>query len=352
MILGMILSGMVCFGQGKVVFDATSVYIGSRKANAGAQEVTYVFTNRSDSPIQITGIQAGEGCRSLGNSRGPVAPGKRGFISFLFTPPVKVGRYISTSVVYFNGDLKKGTELFISGEILPPEKTLADDYPYLSGDLRFKTPTLDLGAFLNTAKVERSFPVMNAAAIPVKYYISASQMHTDAYLMPDILHPGETGSLHIVYNADKKTGYGPVTDTLRLLPDKEGMAPVEVVLEMNLQEDFSRLNTAQVNEAPKVYFTLTNHEFGAVKAGSQVSHTFFIKNSGKRQLFIRNVVSSSPQLDYEMETNRVRFRQEVPIKVIYNALDKSGPFMETLTLICNDPKRPEINVYVQGAVIP
>lgn len=337
--------------QPKVRFDARSNYVGSFKPGAGSIESTFVFTNKESEVIQISGIHNGNAVRVLGSSRGPVRPGGRGFISLRFQLPETSGRFMETITVYFDPKLEHGIDLIINGEMLPPEKTLADDFPFLIGDIRLKSPSLDLGRFLNSEKVNREFVVLNAGNVPLDYRISGSIMHMDAYFTPAIIHPGETARLFISYNAARKTGFGPLHDTLVMFSNMSDETPLRIPLEVYLEEDFSKLKQDQIDVAPKVSFTNTNHEFGAVTAGTQVVHTFYIKNRGKRQLQIRNVVSSSPYLDFELGSTRVRFQQEVELKVSYNAIDKPGPFLEKLTLICNDPSRPEINVYVQGAVI-
>jgi hypothetical protein len=334
-----------------VVFDARTIYLGSVKPGAGQHELSFVFTNKSDAEVQVSGVETVQGCRVLGTTRGMIKPGARGFISLLYTPPASPGRFMQAIPVYFDGSLKERYELIITGEVLPREQTPADDFPYQVGELRLKTASLDLGRFRNNEKVTREFKVYNAGKAPMKWRVDPVRTHMDAWFAPHTINPGEEAGMTVVYNASRKGGYGPVTDTLRFYSDVEGVEPIEILLRAYLDEDFTRLKADQLDEAPKVSFTNTSHDFGAVRTDSEVSHTFEIRNKGKRQLMVRKVVSSSPYLQYELENYRIRFNQNVKLKVSYSAVDKPGPFMEQITLICNDPDRPEVNVYVQGAVV-
>ncbi len=46
------------------------------------------------------------------------------------------------------------------------------------------------------------------------------------------------------------------------------------------------------NNDPKIVIDKTEHNFGEVKKGENVSHTFVFKNEGKADLLIRNVAPS------------------------------------------------------------
>ncbi|MBE0642316.1 MAG: DUF1573 domain-containing protein [Bacteroidales bacterium] len=346
-----LIMGFQVMAQSRVAFDARTVYLGSVKPGSGPFELSFVFTNKGDAELQVSGVETTQGCRILGTSRGLIKPGARGFISLLYSPPASPGRFMQAIPVYFDGVLKERYELVVTGEVLPREKTPADDFPFLVGDLRLKTGSLDLCRFRNNEKVTREFRVFNAGKSPMKWRIDPARPHMDAWITPQSLDPGMEAVLTVVYNASRKGGFGPLSDTLRLYSEAEGIEPLEIMLKAYLDEDFSRLKPDQLAEAPKVSFTNTSHDFGAVQTDSEVSHTFEIRNKGKRQLLVRKVVSSSPYLSYELENTRIRFHQAVKLKVLYSAVDKPGPFMEQLTLICNDPDRPEVNVYVQGAVV-
>ncbi len=349
--LGLLLVSLSLSAQQKVVFDGRTAYLGSVKPGSGPYELSFMFTNKGNAEVQVSGVESAAGCRVLGTSRGKVKPGSRGFISLQYTPPLEAGRFMQTITAFFDGALREKFDLIITGEVLPREKTPADDFPFMIGELRMKSASLDLGRFRNSEKVTREFKVLNAGRAPMRWRVDPTRGHMDAWISPQQLEPGQEGVLTIVYNALRKPGFGPVPDTLRFYSEIEGVEPLEIKLSLYLEEDFTRLKADQLADAPKVSFTNTSHDFGAVKTATEVSHTFEIRNKGKRQLMVRKVVTSSPYLQYELENTRIRFNQTVSLKVSYSAVDKPGPFMEKLTLICNDPDRPEVNVYVQGAVI-
>ncbi len=92
------------------------------------------------------------------------------------------------------------------------------------------------------------------------------------------------------------------------------------------------------------------HDFGEVWAGVQVRHPFPIENTGDQTL---RVLEAKPQCACSVAENYTR---EIPpgvtgtIPFLLDTSSKSGPVRESLIIKTNDPKAPNMQLWMKGVV--
>ncbi len=92
------------------------------------------------------------------------------------------------------------------------------------------------------------------------------------------------------------------------------------------------------------------HDFGEVWAGTQVRHPFPFENVGNQTLMI---LEAKPQCSCSVAENYTR---EIPpgvtgtIPFLLDTVSKSGAVRESLTIKTNDPLRPNMQLWMKGAV--
>ena len=67
---------------------------------------------------------------------------------------------------------------------------------------------------------------------------------------------------------------------------------IALILSAALMATAQEAKPAQGSSEPKLVIDSTNFDFGTVKSGSFVTHTFKIKNDGAADLVIKNVAPS------------------------------------------------------------
>lgn len=332
-------------------FDATTQYAGGRNPGESSIEFTYMFTNIGQVPVQVSGVNPCQRCEVVTMSRGIVRPGGRGFVAIRYKLPPNPGRFMETFQVYMNNEIHKPVKLSFNGELLPAPREKVQVYAYCYGDVCVSDERLDVGRGLNTSLISKEFTFMNGGNSPLE--LSGPPLHD--YLVADVypspLMPGEKGTLKVTYRAAQRHAFGPLKDTLTLYSRSDEIPPIEIPLSVYIDEDFSKLKPDQVTVSPQVSFSETRRDIGAIKRGEETQCTFEIRNKGRRQLIIRNIFATSPMIQVEMPNRVLRQGQTGEIKVFITATAPKGQFMETITIICNDPKRPEANLYVQGVIL-
>lgn len=119
-----------------------------------------------------------------------------------------------------------------------------------------------------------------------------------------------------------------------------------------VKEDFSSLTNEERRDAPAVYIVDSLYNFGKIKAGEPVVWKFHIKNTGKKDLIIRNITTSCGCTVAKLESRVIRPGQSGPMEVAFRTSGRSGRQHKTITLTTNDYRRPHYSLVMEGEVIP
>jgi len=110
---------------------------------------------------------------------------------------------------------------------------------------------------------------------------------------------------------------------------------------------------APVDEnAPKIEFAETTHEFGVISDEKEVQTEFKFKNNGKTRLDISNVQGSCGCTVPALEKKSYEPGEEGSIKVIYNPHNRRGKQHTNVTVTSNDPAKSQVILSVQSEVKP
>jgi glutathione peroxidase len=102
---------------------------------------------------------------------------------------------------------------------------------------------------------------------------------------------------------------------------------------------------AQDSKAPKVKVDATEYNFGAVKEGDTISHTFKIKNEGTAELVIHNVSPACGCTASEFPKSLAP-GQEGNVTLAVKTAGMNGKTTRSADIISNDPKQPTIQLWL------
>jgi hypothetical protein len=114
-------------------------------------------------------------------------------------------------------------------------------------------------------------------------------------------------------------------------------------------------------DAPRAEVPQTRHEFGTIGTGTEGSHRFAIRNTGGGPLTLSRGHSSCSCTvsDFEgAEEGSAEATKVVPagetalVTVNWKGKPPGGPFRQQVTVLTDDPRRPEIALVVEGVVVP
>jgi hypothetical protein len=101
---------------------------------------------------------------------------------------------------------------------------------------------------------------------------------------------------------------------------------------------------------PRITFSETVHDFGKVKSGQTVKHTYTFTNTGSELLEVTNVQPSCGCTTAGEWTRRIEPGQVGTIPVQFSSAGFGGEVLKTVTVNSNDKGQPAITLQLKGTV--
>ncbi len=349
---------LICFqivnfaqdAKSRIAFEKIQHNFGTFKEELGVQSIAFNFKNDGKVPLILNNVQASCGCTTPEWTREPVAPGAKGIIKVSYDPKNRPGVFNKTIRVSSNAE-NADIVLTILGEVTPRARTIEEDYPNEIGPLRAKTAHIAFTAIKEKTIRKDSTEIVNNSDQPVQLSFKTPPPHLTAVFKPAKLAPKQKGYLVVTFDANKIQTYGFVMHRIYLNIDGQDNYKNSIAVSTTLEEDFSKLSAEDLKNAPVVSYDAESFDFGDIKPGSKVEHTFNLKNAGKRDLMIRDVKSSCGCTAVSPSKNMIASAESVPLKVVFDSTGKSGRQNKTITVITNDPKNPTTVLRISSNIL-
>ena len=323
---------------------------GSFKEEAGRQTYDFVVTNVGTDPLVIQNIATSCGCTTPEWTKSPIPAGGKGKITAIFDPQNKPGRFNQTLTVYSNANPAVAT-LTIRGEVLPREKTIEELFTFPVGAVRFESNHL---AFTNVKKNEsksRTMQVANTSDKDATVEFLNLPAHLTLKINPETLKPGQKGTIEGTYDATKSSGWGNVSDIVRLKVNGVTQEHVYYYVSANLVEDFSNLTKAEIDNAPVFKIASTTVDIGKMKGSEQKDVEFRFQNAGKRDLVIRQIRATCGCTAIQQSGDGVVKPGEwSTIKATFTSSGMSGRTTKVIYVYTNDPKNSEVTLMLNADI--
>ena len=271
--------------------SATDHDFGTFKEEAGSQKYSISVINSGNQPLVIQNIVASCGCTTPEWTKEPIPAGGQGTITAIYDPKDRPGPFNKTLTVYTNSKPEVVT-LTIKGEVIPHEKTIEELFLFPVGPIRFESNHL---AFTNVKKTEKKIRVMqvvNTSNDPVKIEFDQVPAHLAIKANPETLKPGQKGIIEGTFDATKNPGWGNTTDMVKIKLNGVAQENVYYYMSANLVEDFSKLTKEDIEKAPVFKVSSTTVDLGKIAQATQNEVEFKFTNSGKTDLYLRQVRAS------------------------------------------------------------
>ncbi len=108
---------------------------------------------------------------------------------------------------------------------------------------------------------------------------------------------------------------------------------------------------AQKN-APHVVVKEPHYDFGTMQRGTSKSHEFLIQNTGAGPLKLRNGGTTCKCTMSQVPESAIPPGGSTKIKLEWKAKADSGPFRQTATILTNDPTQSQLELLVDGQILP
>jgi hypothetical protein len=339
------------YAQTKMQLSATEHDFGTFKEEAGRQTFDFIVTNTGTDPLVIQNVVASCGCTTPEWTKQPIPAGGNGKVTAIYDPKDRPGQFNKTLTVYANTK-PEVVVLTIKGEVTPREKTVEELYTFPVGDIRFESNHM---AFTNVKKTEKKIRVMkliNTSTSPVKVEFDGLPAHLVLKANPETLKPGQNGLVEGTYDATKNSGWGNVSDMVKVKLNGVTQENVYYYVSANLVEDFSALTKEDMDNAPVFKVASTTVDLGKIKGSTQNDVEFKFTNGGKNDLIIRFIRSTCGCTAVQQGNQGVGIKsgESSSIKATFNSGSYNGKVTKAIYVYTNDPKNSEVVLMLNADV--
>lgn len=336
--------------QPKAEWVSTTHNYGIINENDGDAKCTFTLINTGDSPLVITNARVTCGCTRPKYSKDAIAPGDSTTISVSYDPVGRPGRFNKKIYIDTNTEPKRST-LEISGVVIANERTIKSRFPVEAGELKLKSSIVPLGE-VKKGKFKTCFlDAYNSSTDSITPHWENMPDYLSVMTAPKTVPPGEQVTFTFYINTTKCPTWGFFEDSVLLVPNTNSTHHIPVTTTTIITEDFSKLTPGQHMNAPAIAVP-DRVNFGAIKHNNGIiSHSFNIENFGKDELIIRRISTRDPGIEISIDKDNIKKGKSAIVSINVDTSKISDEiFNSRITIISNDPERPETIVRLVGEI--
>lgn len=195
----------------------------------------------------------------------------------------------------------------------------------------------DFGNIAEGVTVSHNFIITNNGDDVLKLLdVKAGCGCTVAKLDKTELKPGESTRIKVDFNSTGRVGKQ--TKDVVITSNDNSNSKLTLTVTAFIEEKAEY--TKQSTEIPRIYFYKSQHDFGELKSGVKVDFTFTFRNSGKKNLEIKDVKTSCGCTAALVSNKILKPGEEGTIKVELDTTNREGKLRREVTIISNDPEEP------------
>jgi len=352
LMLGLILT-FSAFSQKPVIdFETKSYDFGKIHEEDGKADYSFTFTNRGNSPLVISRVQASCGCTTPTWTKEPIEPGKTGNILVSYNPVGRPGAFVKSITVSSNAT-EEQVGLIIKGEVVP-KSVLETNFPATMGNIRLNTKIIQMNNIEKGKTMNKVVQFKNISQENLKLSIDNLPSYMKVSIQPSMLKPNEEGTMIFTLDTKNCNQWGPINDMVYVNINNERKLSEEFQLRIfsNIVEDFGSLTIDQKRKSPILAIATRNIDFGTIKAGSKKTAKLKISNNGVNSLEIRRVINNNPEIFvHHSKMSLSSGKSNYMIIDVNTKTLAEGDYKRTITLQTNDPDNSFIIIALNWKIV-
>jgi hypothetical protein len=324
---------------------------GAFNESDGPVTCSYQYVNSGDKPLVIVSARATCGCTSPKYSNKKLAPGDTAEISVTFNPAGRIGRF--EKKVYVETNTRDSRSILtLGGVIIGSPETLAQRFPYDFGRLRLSNRIVPLGEVYKGRTKSIFVDLYNSSLDTLRPKAIDMPEYLEADMSPEILPPGQQGTLVLYVRSNKCSQWGLVEGKVTLVDDRINPSDtINLTTVLTVNEDFSKLSEDEFAKSAHASLSSDALDFGTIDTTSSelITRTFTIKNTGKNKLAIRRIYTDTEGVEiyYNPKDIKSGNTSDVTVTVAPNQLQ--GEMLNSrISVITNDADNPTQSIRIVG----
>jgi hypothetical protein len=324
---------------------------GAFNESDGPVTCSYQYVNSGDKPLVIVSARATCGCTSPKYSNKKLAPGDTAEISVTFNPAGRIGRF--EKKVYVETNTRDSRSILtLGGVIIGSPETLAQRFPYDFGRLRLSNRIVPLGEVYKGRTKSIFVDLYNSSLDTLRPKAIDMPEYLEADMSPEILPPGQQGTLVLYVRSNKCSQWGLVEGKVTLVDDRINPSDtIDLTTVLTVNEDFSKLSEDEFAKSAHASLSSEALDFGTIDTTSSelITRTFTIKNTGKNKLAIRRIYTDTEGVEiyYNPKDIKSGNTSDVTVTVAPNQLQ--GEMLNSrISVITNDADNPTQSIRIVG----
>lgn len=323
---------------------------GLMKEIAGPGTGTARFVNLGPGPTYIRNVRPSCGCTGAEFTEGIIEEGDTATITFTYNPAGRPGKFDKT-VKTFVGEDNKMHVIHIRGTVIGAPETLAANFPYELGALRFSDRKIAAGNVVYGQSRHYFVSLTNQTADSIRPSVSSESAAIVTAISPDVIPPGDPGTITLLLNTRNEREIGSHDYKIHLVSDTGSRFPEEtdLVVSVNIGPDLTNVDGGSLENAPELNITPDVIEAGKVKAGQPLTVRFTIRNTGKSTLQLLRISSPQGGVTAKRYPTRLEPGKKGDAEItISPELTVPGILRIPVEILSNDPLHPVTLIRVAG----
>lgn len=336
--------------QGILEAKQATIELKNLQADDQPTTVAYTLKNKGNQPVIISRIVSLNPNLKTEWNKEPLAPGKSVELQVTF-PSLRFPSPFNYKIILYSNAQNNRLELNLKGNIVdnPAKPTLL--YKYDMNGVKFKKTNINFEKIFTWQVVSDTIDFFNTCEETVTLDIQYKPSHIDVRFIPvEKIEPGQKGILIVTYDAPKKNDYGYNYESLILNINNSRNYANRLTVTANIIEDFSQLSKKELENAPVISLDRKEIHFGEIKQGEKVNCDFTLTNTGRSTLFIRKTKASCGCTAVTLGKKAIEPGKSTTIRATFDSSGKSGRQYKSITVITNDPPKPEIILTINGNI--
>lgn len=241
-------------------------------------------------------------------------------------------------------------QVLSQGVIVNSNPTMNDRFGKRVGSMRLSTVLFKVGKIKNNASKTDTVHIYNDGTRDLTLALGKIPEHLSVNIGTAVLAPKKESWIAITYNAEKKKDYGFGLDKFEVLTNDTIQPKKSISVSAHIQEYFSPLTAQDSLEIQKAKWSETVYDFGKIKQGTKVTHTFTVTNEGKRDLYIRKTKSNCSCIKLTASSDTLSPGSTAILSAEYDSSGKQGKDSRRINVFLNDPARSEVVLEMKGEI--